>query len=290
MIANKFKIRSETSGVMLTFDLNTMAPNSPYILKGITGLSAGDVMPMNYGSSFTGVPYYEMSLDKRDITLKIGLNPVYSTETGERLELRDSLYKAIYSARDPRIWFDIYNGQNYLATIGGLVTKLDASHFTAKPDVDLTIKCSDPYFKAPQRTTVDVSSWNLNTSPKFGVNYTNGSAPVGFRVSFQLNSPAESFGFLSGDDCWEFIVEHEFLSGDIIYFSSEYGEKNIYCYSPTLHSADFSGITRLADKLTSTAIWPILFPGQNEFEVLATPGVSSINIISLSYQAAFWGV
>ena len=289
MIANKFKIRSEASGVIATFDLAGTTPNSPYILKGVTGLSASDVMPMNYGSSFTGVPYYEMSLNKREVALKIGLNPLYS-ETGERLDLRDALYKAIYSARDPRLWFDIYNGTQHIASIGGLVTKLEASHFTAKPDVELTISCSEPYFKAPIRTVVNTSSWNFTGSSTFGVQYNNGSAPVGFRASFQLDGPTESFGFLSGDDCWEFIIEHEFLTGDIIYFSSEYGEKNVYSYSPSLHTSDFSGITRLADKLTSTAIWPVLFPGQNEFEISTLPEVTGFTIINLSYHASFWGV
>jgi hypothetical protein len=287
MIANKFRIRSESSGVIATFDLSSMTPNSPYILKGVTGLSASDVMPMNYGSSFTGVPYYEMSLGNRDISLKIGLNPVYS-ESGTRVDLRDTLYKAIYSARDPRLWFDIYNGTLHVATIGGLVTKLEASHFTAKPDVELTIRCSDPFFKANSRTEIETT--NYNQLPHLVVDYNNGTAPVGFRASFQLNSSADSFGFLSGDDCWEFIVEHEFLAGDIVYFSSEYGEKNIYSYSPSLHTSTFSGITRLADKLTSTAIWPVLFPGTNSFELTAPPGVSNFTLVTCSYHASFWGV
>lgn len=287
MIATKFKIRSAASGNIATFDLSGMTPNSPYILKGVTGLSASDVMPMNYGSSFTGTPYYEMSLASREISMKIGLNPIYS-ESGLREDLRDSLYKSIYAARDPRLWFDIYNNSEHVATIGGLVTKLEASHFTAKPDVELTIKCSEPFFKANARTEIETT--NYNQLPHLIVDYNNGSAPVGFRASFQLNSSATSFGFLSGDDCWEFIVEHDFLAGDIVYFSSEYGEKNIYSYSPSLHTTGSSGITRLADKLTSTAIWPILFPGVNNFELTAPPGVTDFTLVTCSYHASFWGV
>lgn len=284
MIVDKFKLRSQELGDIAIFDLNAMSIDNPYILKGLTGISASEITENNYGYSSSGQSYYEMVPSARDISMKIGLNPVYSS-SGIRQDLRNVLYKSISSSRSPSISFDAYNGNQLLATIEGIIVKLDASHFTDKPEVDLTIRCKSPFFKGPSRTTVDVSTF---TSNSITINYSNGNAPVGFTASFKMDVSTSSFGIAPADNSWVFSVEYPFSNYDILQFSSEEGNKSVSVYRPSEQVGENTGITNLADKITSNSNWPIIFPGQNNF--LTTVDPVQFTFLSCSYHASFWGV
>jgi len=280
MIVDKFKLRSEVYGDVAIFDFNNITPDTPYVLTGATGLSADDIVPFRYTQNQYGVDIYSMSLNNREITLKIGLNPSYSS-TGQKEDLRDDLYRIIYSSHVPKLWFDLYNGSTFISTINGVVTKMEAALFTSKPEVEITLKCYEPLFKASTSTTISSGSFSGGF---LTCNYSQGTAPAGFNASFSVASAINHFGLFPSDSSWEFKVVNSFLAGDIITFSSNAYNKDIYL------TRGSSTIVKLANRLTSYSIWPILFPGNNSFEVRTSGGASAVSFLGGSYYQSYWGV
>lgn len=280
MIVDKFKLRSEVYGDVAIFDFNNITPDTPYVLTGATGLAADNIVPFRYTQNQYGVDLYSMSLNDRDITLKIGLNPSYSS-TGQKEDLRDDLYRIIYSSHVPKLWFDLYNGSTFISTINGVVTKMEAALFTSKPEVEITLKCYEPLFKASTSTTISSGSFSAGF---LTCNYAQGTAPAGFTASFSVASAINHFGLFPSDSSWEFKVVNSFLVGDIITFSSNSSSKDIYL------TRGSSTIVKLANRLTSYSIWPILFPGSNSFEVRTSGGASAVSFLGGSYYQSYWGV
>lgn len=282
MIVDKFELRSETTGIIASFNVAGVSSTDPYILKASTGLDATDILAIDYGFGTTGNRFLEMMMETREIVLRIRLNPKYFPN-GKRQDLRESLYKAISSARDPKLFFDLCYEDEIVATISGVMTKLESSHFTATPEVQLTLRCEQPIFKAPERTVIDDIS---SLSEVFTIDVDEGSAPTGFKGSFIINNPVSLFG-LQGED-WNFTINKAFYAGDVIYFSSEYENNELYVYSPSLVTIDFDGIIHLSDKLSLHSMWPVLFPGENVFTVQSNP--ANFSYVEFSYFASYWGV
>lgn len=279
MIVDKFKLRSETYGDIAVFDFNNIQPDTPYILTGATGLGAENIVPLRYDQSFYGVDFYSMSLETREITLKVALNPAYSS-TGQKEDLRDNLYRAIYSTYSPSLWFDLYNGSTFIATINGLVTKMDAALFTSKPEVEITLKCYDPLFKSPTPTNITSSAFSGGV---LTLNYAQGTAPIGFNAFFTVLNPIYWFALFGPNMSWRFQLFDSFLAGDIITLSSIGDSKNV---SLTRGSTTF----KIANRLSSISIWPLMFPGNNVFTVATSGSYSDVSFQSASYYASYWGV
>lgn len=251
---------------------------NPYNVKSIVGLDADAITPRYYkGSGDSSL--YELSLENRDIIFKIGLNPNF-TENKTYSDLRDDLYRMISSSRTGKVLIQFNNVDETVAQIQGFVSKFEAGLFEVAQEVQITISCDEPMLKSPVQDAVD-----LEIGPqikKFVFIDEKSTAPHGFYLQIKPLNPLSSLLiFDEYDDSWSFetIPAGGFLDGDIINLSSEYNNKNL---SITRGSATFP----IADSITPGSVWPIIFPGHNNFDT----DTDQFEWIKLWYYPTYWGV
>lgn len=253
---------------------------NPYNVKAIVGLDADELVPRYYGGSGSNA-FYELSLEKREPSFQILLNPRFG-EDESYSSLRDDLYKMISSSRKGLIEVQFKNGNTVVAVISGFVKKFEGALFEKEPGVLLALKCPDPMLKAPDRTIVDVSGLDPNETV---INDPISTAPHGFtfvmtlieaRGEFRIHDPE--------DDTWSFeiVPAGGFEAGDVLHFSSESKNKELYLVrdAETIH---------LADVITPGSMWPIIFPGENTF-VVDGATVSNMTWNSITHYPTYWGV
>lgn len=265
----------------IRLDLRNVATVTPYAVRAIVGLDADEIIPKFYGFSTTGKKFYDFSLKPRDLVFRIVLNPRYKIDENVSY-LRDTLYRAISSTRTGLLEVQFHAGSSTEARTFGFITKFEVPHFNKTPEVQITIRCNDPMLRSlnPILMTADdlpsvnpiVLADNLSTAPhgmSFAVTFTATTAE--FTIQDKVSSPEWKF---------QIIPQTSFLSGDQLYFSSEF--KNKYLYRIR------SGVTtHMMDAITTSSIWPIIFPGFNE---LYFNQIASIDWIQIEYYRSYWGV
>lgn len=280
MKVTSVEIHQPNSSEVITLSYQDPKRLNPYNVKAIIGLDAEEIVARYYGvSASTGQKFYTLSLEKRTPIVRIEFNPRY--ELGESpSSLRDALYKYISSSRTGLVQLRFLNGEDVVAAISGFVAKFEAPHFTKTPEIQITINAVEPMLKALEPTIVDISALDpaatnlqdeLSTAPhgfKFELAFT--ANPASLSISDPLD-PTWSFGVVPAGG---------FLTGDILHFSSESNEKYLYIER---------GIEEihLADVITPGSIWPIMFPGDNNF-ALTNP--TSLDWNAISYYPTYWGV
>lgn len=250
-----------------------------YNVKSILGLDADEIVSRYYGSSGSS-NYYGLSLEQRMVVMKIGLNPRYS-EFETFSDLRDALYRMIASSRTGKVQLQFKNGEDAVAGLTGFVTKLEAPLFEKNQEVQITFNPDEPMLKAlePVVTAAVVSPGGVTIEDNLS------TAPHGFSFVVTVDSPGPSFKVTSPTDSgWSFevIPSGGFLVGDVFYFSSEYNGKQ-------LHIVRGSDTIYLMDKVTPGSVWPIMFPGVNEFDIFTTVGFDELSN-AVTYYPTYWGV
>ena len=253
-----------------------------YVAKDILGLDAEEITPRYYATGILGDKLYDLSPKKKNIILKVGLNPDFETDKSYS-ELRDDVYRIISSSRTGLIQLKFNNGNVTIAAVSGFVTKIESPAFTKTPEVHITISCDDALLRAVEYVEVDLSlldpgatvvTDNLSTAPhgfRFGVVFTD-TAPA-FSVK-EAVFPRWLFEvFLTGSSL------EEFVAGDVLHFSSELNNKYIYLERG---SAVF---THVVDKVMPGSVWPILFPGDNTL-IIDQP----VNWQYIRHYPTYWGV
>ena len=255
-----------------------------YIAKAIVGLDADEISSKFYGvGNVTNNKYYSMSMVKRTLVISILLNPKY--ELGETpATLRDDLYKGISSSRTGALTLNFKDGTNTVAVIQGFLAKVEATHFSNTPEIQLTVECIDPMFTSPDFVDIDLDSIQDDLAPSITDNVS--TAPHGFLFSALINQPISS---LSISDAvypeWSFKVSYPFLTNDQLYFSSVNNKRYLYIIRE-------GGTIHLVDKILTNSMWPVLFPGENKF-VITTTGNYNLDYItweSISHKHAYWGI
>lgn len=266
----------------ISFSLRGADPEAQYIVRNIVGLDAEEIVPKFYGSSLaTKLRYYDFGLKARDIVMRIVLNPNFGIDEGYS-DVRDQLYKAISATRTGLIALHFLAGATTVAKISGFITKFESSYFVEVPEVQLTIHCDDPMFKAIN--PVDLDSSELSPTNPVLIADSLSTAPHGFmmEVTFKANVPSFTIQDVENNPEWKFKITPAggFVTGDVLYLSSDYSNKALYMVR--------GGVTtQLMDRIDPTSIWPILFPGANSFWFV---DLASINWNLVEFYAAYWGV
>ena len=254
--------------------------DNPYNVKEIVGLDADEIVPRYYGTSKTSTDkFYALSLQQRDIVLNIGLNPRYG-QYETVADLRDALYKMIASSRTGKIQLQFKNELEIVAAVTGFVSKFESAHFEKTQEVKITIRCDEPMLKSPAPVEIRVAGLNpADTS----ITDTKSNAPHGFK--FDMNVTANIASIIINDPndlSWNFTVipVGGFLTGDVLSFSSEYNNK-------TLYITRGANTIYLADVIQLDSLWPIMFPGDNNF-VFTHP--TNLTWKSISFYPTYWGV
>lgn len=252
---------------------------NPYNVKSITGLDADEIIPRYYGGSGSSDKFYMMSLQSRPIILKAGLQPRPSLSESYS-SLRDDLYKLISSSRRGLIDVKFKNGINVVAVISGFVSKLETNHFDKAPEVQISLTCEDPWLKAPTPTIVSVTGLDPADTT---ITDSLSTAPHGFMFEIEFLAALDAFTMTDPTDpTWSFSVEPVggFEIGDILHISSEYNDKHLYLVrgASTIH---------IADTILQGSVWPLIFPGENNFALDDPTGLSWE---AITYYPTYWGV
>lgn len=272
--------------------MNYQNMNGPHILKAFVGLDVDGITSRFYGKDNNGEGFYSMHIGKRDIVLRVVINPDYAaSQTVE--SLRTLVYKAIQSNRMAAMTVRFDNGVEAQASIKGFVTKVEVAHFSNVPELQITLDCSrDPILRAPSITSVDVEGFANPLEPTITDDVS--TAPHGFKMQLACVSPMTTFKMEDkAPDIWSEgmpgIASFEVLPGtidsivgfqvgDVLFFSSEDLDRHIYITrgGSTIH---------LAHKIKAGSNWPMIFPGLNEFVI-----TNNWLMINLTYREAHWGV
>lgn len=283
------EITLPTSSQKCVLSFKHSTASNPYNVKEVLGLDADEIVNQRY-LGFNKSQLSEVYLLKRDIIFLIELNPRFSlNETFS--DLRDALYKMIWSSREGLAKVLFKNNDESVAAISGTITKFETAQFSESQGVKLTFRCAEPLLKAVNQIDVDVSHF---TSLNLDITDHRSTAPHGFK--FQLKMLKNSDNILLGspgqggvEDSLALLIAGTSIDGfqinDMIYGSSEYGNKYLYL---------MRGIEKipLIDMIQFNSSWPLMRPGLNTF-FLKNPD-DEVKIISkwmdLTYFPTYWGV
>lgn len=273
---------SSDNANIFSFGTSNISSTDKYLVKTIVGLDADEVHRKFYGfGSYTGSQFYRYGITKREIIIRAVLNPNYSiNETIS--DIRDDLYRSISSSRSGLVNLLFTSGGAAVATISGFITKFEVPYFQQVPELQITINCPDPMLRG--YNPVEYESGELETSNPIFVSDSLSTAPHGlsFSVDFTATEPYFSLQDDPTNPEWEFKITPNggFISGDRLVVSSEYNTKTVYMTRSSV-------TTPLMDAIDPGSIWPLVFPGGNEFTFNQ---IGSFNWVSMSYYPAYWGL
>jgi hypothetical protein len=257
---------------------------NPYNIKSMSGLDASDgITSMFYGASANSVAkFFNLSLQSREVVLRVSLNPRQSDGVwGSYSDLRDDLYRMIASSRTGLLDIQFKNGTTVVAVITAFVTKVEANHFEASPEIQMTLNATDPWLKA--RDITNLSIVGLDPADTL-IEDLISTAPHGFSFTATVLSDQDGLTITDPDDgSWSFALlgpVDGFVAGDVLHFSSNPNDKKLY--------VNRAGVTiYLADRITPGSIWPIIFPRANRFSF---DNPASWEWTTISYYQTYWGV
>lgn len=243
--------------------------------KNILGLDADAITARFYASGF-----YALSIEKRQVVIRIGLNPNFSLNETYN-SLRDDIYAVITSSRTGMVHLHLKNGDDIVAAVNGFVSKVEAPLFEKTQEVVVTIDDVDGILRAVDLVEVDLTGL---TPAETEITDLLSTAPHGFSFELEFSAAKAAIEITDpGDSTWSFEVTPAggFLTGDILHFCSEQNEKVLYIERgpSTIH---------LADKITPGSVWPLIFPRRVNTFAVATS--ADIAWQSIEYYPAYWGV
>lgn len=269
------------------FSFDDHSSRQAYTARAIIGLDAAEIIPKFYGrGAATKTKYYSPAVNKREIVIRIALNPkssIWETYSG----LRDELYKGIAASRDGLVELQFMSGPSVIAAIQGFVTKFEAPLFTSTPEAQLTILCDDGIFKSLVPTVVKPASLSV-TAPIISDDESTSPHGMTFEVKFTATTPYFSIQDTNPTPEWKFKIIPgtvggltNFQTNDRLFVTNEGNEKSVFI---------LRGSTQyfLADKVELGSIWPVIFPLTNRYTVDVSTGAYTWQ--SFSYYATYWGI
>lgn len=266
----------------VSFSLSQADPLARFMVRDMTGLDAEELIPRFYGfGSQTKTRFYDFVLKPRQVVIRFVLNPRFHLDESYA-DVRDTLYRSISSVRSGLVYLHFNSGGGTVARISGFITKFEVPYFTPLPEVQLTVRCDDPVFRG--LTPVSYKEDDIKYTNPIMVPDSISTAPHGFsfQVTFKTACPSFTIQDQANNPDWKFTVipAGGFLVGDILNFSSDFINKQLYITrgASTIY---------LVDKITPDSIWPIIFPGVTNLYFLE---IANFNWNKLEYYPTYWGV
>lgn len=278
MRVTNIQFTSANSSETLTLSYRDPASKGPYQVKAITGLDLDEVSQQFVGvGGSTGAKFFELVVPKRVIVVRMQLNPNFGGGASYST-LRDDLYRLMSSSRSGLVTMALKDGLETVAIVMGFISKIEASTFTNKPEVQFTLTCEDGMLRSPEPIMVDVSGLDPEN---FTIEDPYSTAPHGLCIYVKLNDSIPKFTITDETNDWKFEAQgpSNFAAGTELLICSD-------------HTRKFFGKIILGVEVPSANIilpndiWPMMFPGPTNF-VLPNPGVELLHI---DYYANYWAV
>lgn len=269
---------------VMSLGLRQPSSMDKYLAKAIIGLDADEILSKFYSFGLNGGErFYDYTLGPREIVMRVVMNPNYILSERPS-DLRDDLYRTISSSRTGTLKLILKSGASSVAEIEGRITKFEVPHFSKVPELQLTMKCEDPIFRAITDLELDHDSIGLGATQPYEITDAISTAPHGAYMEIVLESAKATFTLQDQETApnWKFELAPQggFFTGDILRISSEYANRRV-----TLERAGVE--TAIANALVVGSIWPVIFPGIN---VLYSNYSGSIHWNVVSFRPAYWGV
>lgn len=210
-------------------------------------------------AQLNGVQYQSSKREQRDITLKIGLEPDYATDTVAKL--RKKLYN--HFMPESTVTLRFYDDDDLEVLITGMVETCEAAQFTDEPQMNVVINCFDPDFwgVAP----VVIAGNTVADSTEITVDY-EGSLETGVVFTLNVNRALPQFtlyhrppdGTLRTLD-----FNTALAAGDKLTISTVPGSKFATLTRAGVDSSVLYGVSPQSN-------WIEMRPGENKFRVYAT--------------------
>jgi len=267
---------------VMTLGLRRPSTADKYLAKAIIGLDADEIISKFYAFSLAGDKrFYDYALGTREIAMRVVMNPNYILNE-QPSDLRDDLYRTIAASRTGTVLLVLKSGATSVAQIEGQIIKFEVPHFSKIPELQLTLKCEDPIFRAINDVVFEHGSLGLGAAQPYELTDAISTSPHGLFMDLTLQTPGASFTIQDPPGDWKFELAPQggFFAGDRLRISSEYANRYV-----TLERS--SVVTHIANSLVVGSIWPIVFPGINSFNSNYS---GNIHWNEVSFRPAYWGV
>lgn len=198
--------------------------SSGYSVRDVEGLDPVDAtLTSSSEAQRDGASPQNARRDVRNILIKLGLEPDYSSTTVQ--SLRTALYD--YFLPKKNITLGFYIDDVLFVTTSGQVETCQAPMFTEDPEVDVTIVCYDPDFYAPSE---QVFSGNTTSGTDFQTISYPGTSETGVVFALSINRIMSSFALYNTtpDGSTQVVqVNGSFAPGDIVTINSVVGQKAV---------------------------------------------------------------
>lgn len=120
----------------------------PIQIRDISGLEPVKAEITSVPSNQDGDLFQHVRLGKRNIVLKLGLNPNWVDQT------MSSLRRMLYAHFSPTTWriLKFYSDDMVTVQIGGYVESLEPNMFSQDPEMQVSVICLKPNFIGPNAT------------------------------------------------------------------------------------------------------------------------------------------
>jgi hypothetical protein len=287
-VLTKLEITNEsilTPGV--AFNPNGSASTDLIHVRSISGLGAADatIDSTPYGT-IDGATITGATVNLRNIVLTLGFRP--DVPSGKSVSiLRDEVYRYFMPKSYVTLTFERL-GQPTVR-ISGMVEKLEPNHFSNDPEVQVSILCADPNFRATTPTVVTGTC--LQASDNNAGNYTlidyAGNVPTGVALTIEGNTASLA-------DSWHLVTAAPLIQ-DFYIYAYVLTNTNDVLYSSIDGEKYFkdSGNDSLLNRVVDGSDWIKLHPGSNLFAFAAENLTIASNdrpTWTMTYYARFGGI
>jgi Phage tail protein len=246
-----------------------------YSVQDISGLDPVQATIVSSAFAATdGEQYQSSRREKRNITMKVGIEPDYVTNSVR--ELRKKLYNYFLPKKVVDLRF--YDDEGLVVNINGTVENCVSALFSDVPVADISILCFDPDFLDNVPVTIPRST--VSSTVETLIQY-EGEIETGFVFTLNVNRSLTEFTLYNrGPDntIQSFDIQASLVAGDIVTVSTVSGSKSVMLTR--------AGVTSSLLYAQSGA-WIEFFEGDNHFRAYA---VGAGIPYTLSYTARYGGL
>ena len=230
-----------------------------YLVKDIEGLD-----PVNstlVSSSFANVDgeqYHSSRREKRNIVIKLGLEPNHLTGTGR--QLRSNLYKYFMPQTSVTLRFYVEDLGGFVDIVG-VIESFDCPQFAQELEATISLICYDPSFYDPSPEVFEGVTTNDNI--EMVIDYP-GTIETGILFNMLADRAVPPFSIYhrsSDNTITSLDFDLPLSAGDLLTISTVTGAKGL-----TLNND--SGSNSVLYGMDPTSNWITLYPGRNYIRVL----------------------
>lgn len=221
--------------------------SSGYQLEDIEGLDPvkATIASSNFGGA-DGASYQSSRRDPRNIVMRIEMIPDFVTTTVQ--SLRQGLAAKMMPKSAVRLQFHDEDGS--VVYIDGRVESFEAPLFTREPKAVISFLCLRPDFISETETVVTGNS--VSDLTNMTINYP-GTVDTGFSFEMTLNRSTNEIAFVmqtADGETKRMDFAMSLVSGDIIEFSSIFGNKGVWVTKSGARSSALYATTSVSQFLT----------------------------------------